>query len=419
MENIPNNDKIITEDSVAATSNSSGIGDQLASSVEEIQPQQLDTTDPEQPMAGPSFHPSDGHTAPRERGDDITGTKLSSAAEDYAMEQVYRDAAVDLVHAYREAMQELSQDEEDEEAYEDYDSDRGSNESTDYENEDIIQLQAAIDAGLVEDERQCWVCFASDEDDPTAAWVHPCRCSGTTKWVHQVCIQRWVDEKQKGNNSANVSCPQCGTDYTIRFPAAGPIMSVLDTADLLVGRLCPIVAGGVIVGGIYWSCVTFGAVTIMQVAGHEEGWQLMEAADPLLLLVSLPLVPVGLVLAKMIKWQDPIIKVLRQYLPRVPLTRFILPAFAAEPRREGSGAAASIPPSTDSLSVTRTFCGALFFPTIATFLGNTLFEETCSPLKRAVMGGLTFVAIKGVLKIYHKQHLYIRQCRREILDFPG
>jgi len=177
------------------------------------------------------------------------------------------------------------------------------------------------------------------------------------------------------------------------------------------------VAGGVIVGGIYWSCVTFGAVTIMQVAGHEEGWNLMEAADPLLLLVSLPLVPVGLVLGKMIKWQDPILKTLRVYLPRVPLTWFLLPAFATEPQREGSGAAAAIPPSTDPVSVTRTFCGALFFPTIATFLGSTLFQETASPLKRAALGGLTFVAVKGILKIYHKQHLYIRQCKRVIMDF--
>ena len=141
----------------------------------------------------------------------------------------------------------------------------------------------------------------------------------------------------------------------------------------------------------------------------------MEAADPLLLLVSLPLIPVGLVLGKMIKWQDPIIKVennissrcvylthlplqlsgsnftspeksqffrfdifkfilcyfqvLRLYLPRVPLTCYFLPAFANVPLREGSGAAASIPPSTDPVSVTRTFCAALFFPTIATFLG--------------------------------------------------
>ncbi len=30
-------------------------------------------------------------------------------------------------------------------------------------------------AGLVDEERQCLVCFGSDEDDPTAALVHPCR----------------------------------------------------------------------------------------------------------------------------------------------------------------------------------------------------------------------------------------------------
>ena len=26
-----------------------------------------------------------------------------------------------------------------------------------------------------EEEKQCWVCFANEEDDPTAVWVHPCK----------------------------------------------------------------------------------------------------------------------------------------------------------------------------------------------------------------------------------------------------
>ena len=26
-----------------------------------------------------------------------------------------------------------------------------------------------------EDEKHCWVCFATEEDDPQAVWVHPCR----------------------------------------------------------------------------------------------------------------------------------------------------------------------------------------------------------------------------------------------------
>ena len=25
------------------------------------------------------------------------------------------------------------------------------------------------------DEKNCWVCFASEEDDPSALWTHPCK----------------------------------------------------------------------------------------------------------------------------------------------------------------------------------------------------------------------------------------------------
>jgi len=290
-------------------------------------------------------------------------------------------------------------------------------ELTDYENSPVVEYQQRVVDGTADEERQCWVCFASEEDDPVAAWVHPCLCKGTTKWVHQVCIQRWVDEKQKGNNTTGVVCPQCGTDYIIQFPASGPFLRLLDALDKLVGRLCPVVAGGVCVGSLYWTCVTYGAVTVMQVAGHTDGLTLMETADPLLLLVSLPLVPLGLVLAKMVRWQEPVLHFLRARLPQLPITKYILPAFATSPRSESSFSAASLPPSSDPVSVTRTFCGALFFPTIATFLGSTLFEDVKSPLKRAAMGGFCFVGAKGVLKIYHKQNQYIRQCKRLILDY--
>ena len=67
-----------------------------------------------------------------------------------------------------------------------------------------------------------------------------------------------------------------------------------------------IVAGGVCVGSLYWTCVTYGAVTLMQVVGHKQGLIFMERADPLFLLVSLPLLPVSLVLGKMIRWEEPV-----------------------------------------------------------------------------------------------------------------
>ena len=65
------------------------------------------------------------------------------------------------------------------------------------------------------------MCFATEDDDRTARWTRPCRCRGTTKWVHQSCLQRWIDEKQRGNSSTKVSCPQCNTEYIIMYPELG------------------------------------------------------------------------------------------------------------------------------------------------------------------------------------------------------
>ena len=97
-----------------------------------------------------------------------------------------------------------------------------------------------------DEEKQCWVCFASEEDDPVAIWVRPCKCRGTTKWVHQGCVQRWVDEKQKGNKSAEVGCPQCGTPYNIKFPEANLFVMILDKTDALIQKICPVCTNNII-----------------------------------------------------------------------------------------------------------------------------------------------------------------------------
>ena len=47
--------------------------------------------------------------------------------------------------------------------------------------------------------------------------------------------------------------------------------------------------------------------------GHKEGLTLMEESDPLLLLIGLPTIPVGLVLAKMTRWEDYILQLYRTY----------------------------------------------------------------------------------------------------------
>ncbi|XP_041826756.1 E3 ubiquitin-protein ligase MARCHF5 [Melanotaenia boesemani] len=259
-------------------------------------------------------------------------------------------------------------------------------------------------------EKHCWVCFATERDDHSAEWVSPCRCKGCTKWIHQSCLQRWLDEKQKANSGGAVSCPQCGTEYHIIFPKMGPLVYFLQQVDRALSRASPFAAVGVVVGTVYWSAVTYGAVTVMQVVGHKKGLYVMERADPLFLLMGLPTIPVLLVLGKMIRWEDYIVRLWHKYsYKRQPLSGS--GGYLIRGPVNGAGAG-------DHLSVSRTLCGALVFPSIASLVGRLLFRRVSSNLQRTILGGIAFVVIKGVLKVYFKQQQYIIQTNRQILNYP-
>jgi len=101
---------------------------------------------------------------------------------------------------------------------------------------------------------------------------------------------------------------------------------VLDTIDAVIFRVCPFIAAGIVVGSIYWTAVTYGAVTVMQVVGHKDGLTMMEQADPLVLLVGLPTIPIMLVLGKMLRWEDQALSFLRRHASKVPILRHFLPS---------------------------------------------------------------------------------------------
>ncbi|KAI5694120.1 hypothetical protein M8J75_010908 [Diaphorina citri] len=248
------------------------------------------------------------------------------------------------------------------------------------------------------DLKYCWVCFATHEDDRNALWVQPCLCRGTSKWVHQACLNRWIDEKQKGNAFTQVACPQC------------LLVSLLDTIDTAVYKLCPFVAAGVVLGSMYWCAVTYGAVTVMVVIGRENGLQVMREVDAIVLLLGLPAIPVVLILANMVTWEDRVLTLLRRHVSESD------PSMVDS--SGGSGVTAgSLPPLTSTVSATRVLCSALVLPSLATLCGRYLFPSMRSSLQRTLVGGVTFIVIKGILKIYHKQQKFVMQRRRRVLDF--
>lgn len=189
-------------------------------------------------------------------------------------------------------------------------------------------VAASQQAQPQEEERYCWVCFATEEDDKVAPWVQPCNCRGATKWVHQSCLKRWIDEKQKGNPYKSISCPQCQTRYIIILPTMGSFAFLLERLDIIAKQLSPGMAAGAIVCSIYWSAITFGAVTVLQTTGFERGLSMMEQAEPIALLLCLPTIPVLLVIGRMFRWEDIVLRFLqnRQFdVRKYPVISLMLP----------------------------------------------------------------------------------------------
>lgn len=285
-------------------------------------------------------------------------------------------------------------------------------------------LRDPMDGGPTDPEKCCWICFATEEDNRQAEWVKPCQCRGSTKWVHQSCLYRWIDEKQMGNHRRSVMCQQCQTEYIIVFPEVGLLAGALERIDLTVRKTSPYLAAGIFTGSAYWTAITYGAITVVQVMGQKRGMELMEYGDPFMLLVGLPFIPVALVLFRFIRWQDAALRILRSrynILHKLPFFKWIV---EPDQSRQGSGASnLSLPPLpptpavSEPLYISRLFCGAVLLPTFATMTGNLFFNSLQDPLYRTLVGGIAFIGFKGLLKIYLRQKLYIRRRRRRIVDY--
>lgn len=61
--------------------------------------------------------------------------------------------------------------------------------------------------------------------------------------------------------------------------------------------------------------------------GYEEGMELMEQAAPTLLIVGLPSIPVFLILGKMVRWEDKVLRLIRSSVRKLPFLKYILPGF--------------------------------------------------------------------------------------------
>lgn len=61
---------------------------------------------------------------------------------------------------------------------------------------------------------QCRFCFEKAKSND--ALITPCKCTGTLKYIHQSCINKWVTEKYAGDSSNNAICEICKDKLLVR-----------------------------------------------------------------------------------------------------------------------------------------------------------------------------------------------------------
>lgn len=293
-----------------------------------------------------------------------------------------------------------------------------SGDATQYESSSNQQASSSLHFSAQDAEDTqfvCWVCYGTELDSPNAEWVSPCQCRGTGKWVHHVCLMRWIDEKQRGQPHAKVSCPQCNTEYVIYFPPLGFFCEGLQLLDRFIFKSSPALATGVVLTSLYWSATTYGAISLMQVVGHKEGLDLMEKTDPLFLLIGLPTIPVVMVCGKMVPWDEYLLKLWRRNAHKIPILNYL---FSLEdPSRYRSSLVPIDSTPAREIKFTRVFCGAMLFPTIAALVGKLAFRNVKGNFRRSILGGVTFVMVKGILKIYLQQRIYSLSSHRKVAPY--
>lgn len=170
------------------------------------------------------------------------------------------------------------------------------------------------------------MCFAVEEDEPGKEWTCPCKCRGATKWVHQDCLQPWIDQKQRGSSSIEVACPQCQHPYHIVYPNSSPLLYLYEYGNRAITFLSPVVLASLTASSLYWVSFTFGVTSASLALGKERSIEFFSKPESSLIVVTLPILPWVILGVKLLRPEVITVRVwYNMVLPTLHMIRKILP----------------------------------------------------------------------------------------------
>ena len=79
---------------------------------------------------------------------------------------------------------------------------------------------------------ECRICFEDDTNEPLLA---PCDCSGSMRWVHKSCLQKWIHMKQSSQ------CPVCKQECIIKKTKRQEIVTCIANSNLVTSLITAII----------------------------------------------------------------------------------------------------------------------------------------------------------------------------------
>lgn len=266
-------------------------------------------------------------------------------------------------------------------------------------------------------------------------WISPCRCSGSTKWVHHSCLLRWINESRGVDVTV---CPQCKTPYQVAEPENPLVVRLGSIVDHAVNILSPVGFGLLATASLWAGLSAYGAVTFAHVCGRD-GRAILRNADPVRLFMVMPAIPLILILVRVRIAVNLRIARTRATAapapapaPRVPLdgsgsdtdtdtdgdAEIDAVVNAAAPAAGNDELELQLPDIQDHSSVSRLVAGGLVLPYVSSAIGRVLFRTvTLHPLDRTLLGGVVFLVIKGVAKHWYRISRRRTQAHRRIASY--
>ncbi len=237
----------------------------------------------------------------------------------------------------------------------------------------------------------CWVCFGSEVDEPGLEWISPCQCRGATKWVHQPCLQQWIDEKQKGSSSVEVCCPQCKFGYRIVYPNSSFLLYIYENANKVITACSPMILAGITATSLYWISFTYGYTTAAVALGREESVEFFGTPESHIVLLTVPLIPWAILGVKLLRLEAFVLKV---WYRIVPALRVLMGKLSLRHGLEQVQEFRFVPTHLPVLPfLSRSILSTFFLPFISSSIGWGLSYalRSTSKLKRTLLVSLNII----------------------------